>query len=110
MELHFSFCHQIPKRSFFWRGKQFPVCARCTGIHLGYISFPLFLFSIVGFTIWWSVLLVIPTVIDGLTQAYYNRESNNFLRMTSGVGAGIGAMSIISIIGKGIGTLILSII
>ncbi|MEI3349189.1 MAG: DUF2085 domain-containing protein [Dysosmobacter sp.] len=28
-------CHQRPDRSFFFHGKQFPVCARCTGVFLG---------------------------------------------------------------------------
>lgn len=27
-------CHQIPDRSFFWAGQQFPVCARCTGLYV----------------------------------------------------------------------------
>ena len=27
-------CHQLPDRSFFWDGHQFPVCARCTGLYL----------------------------------------------------------------------------
>ena len=27
-------CHQIPDRSFFLDGRQFPVCARCTGLYL----------------------------------------------------------------------------
>ena len=27
-------CHQIPERSFFWAGQQFPVCARCTGLYV----------------------------------------------------------------------------
>jgi uncharacterized membrane protein len=27
-------CHQLPARSFFWDGHQFPVCARCTGLYL----------------------------------------------------------------------------
>ena len=33
-----SGCHQMPERSFFWRGYQFPVCARCTGVFLGQIA------------------------------------------------------------------------
>lgn len=31
-------CHQLPERSFFFHGHQFPVCARCTGVILGQIA------------------------------------------------------------------------
>lgn len=108
--LHITYCHRKPERSFFWKGKQFPVCARCTGIHIGYISFPLFLFSVFTLNIWWTILLILPTYIDGLTQAFFKRESNNLLRVTTGVIAGIGLMSLVSIIGKFIGTQILLIL
>ena len=30
-------CHQMPERSFFFNGYQFPVCARCTGVLIGEI-------------------------------------------------------------------------
>lgn len=108
--LHITYCHRKPERSFFWKGKQFPVCARCTGIHIGYISFPLFLFSVFTLNIWWTIFLILPTYIDGLTQAFFKRESNNLLRVTTGVIAGIGLMSLVSIIGKFIGTQILLIL
>lgn len=36
-------CHQIPERSFFWDGHQWPVCARCTGLYLS---------GAVGLTVW----------------------------------------------------------
>ncbi len=32
---NYSGCHQLPERSFFYKGKQFPVCARCTGVSIG---------------------------------------------------------------------------
>ncbi len=107
-KLEFSFCHRLPERSFFFKGKQFPVCARCTGIHLGYLSFPIFLFSIFSLSLWVSFLILIPTVIDGLTQAFFNRESTNWLRFITGFMAGIGAMALISSIGKFIGNFLLS--
>ncbi len=108
-KLEFPFCHQIPSRSFFYKDWQFPICARCTGIHLGYLSFPIFLFSLFNLNLWLSIVFIIPTLIDGLTQAFLNRESNNWLRFTSGIAAGIGCMSLISLTGKYIGNLILSL-
>src|SRR6266404_9479319 len=29
-------CHQLPDRSFFIAGHQFAVCARCTGLYVGF--------------------------------------------------------------------------
>lgn len=108
-KLHITFCHRKPERSFFWKGKQFPVCARCTGIHIGYITFPLFMFNVFTLNVWWTIALILPTYIDGLTQAFFKRESNNILRVTTGLMAGIGGMSLVAIIGKYIGDQILLI-
>lgn len=30
-------CHQMPERSFFYKGYQFPVCARCTGVIISFV-------------------------------------------------------------------------
>jgi uncharacterized membrane protein len=109
-QFQLSHCHRKPERSFFWKGKQFPVCARCTGIHLGYLSFPLFLFSVISLNFWITILMIVPTLVDGLTQAFLKRESNNLLRVTTGLMAGIGAMSMISIIGNFLGDQILFIL
>lgn len=109
-KIQLTACHRLPHRSFFWRGKQFPVCARCTGIHLGYLSFPLFLFDFISLNIWVTIVLILPTFLDGLTQAIFNRESNNILRVITGLMAGIGCMSLISIVGQFIGDQILLII
>ena len=100
-------CHRDSSRSFFWKGRQFPVCARCTGIHLGYLSLFLFLFQLIYINWILSIIFILPTLIDGLTQAYFNRESTNSIRVISGFLAGIGVMSIIHIIGFQIGYFIL---
>jgi len=107
-EIQVSFCHRIPERSFFWKGKQFPVCARCTGIHVGYLTFPFFLFSVFELNMWWTIALILPTFIDGVTQAFYQRKSNNFIRVTTGLLGGIGFMSFVSIIGKFVGNQIIN--
>lgn len=100
--IELTFCHRKPERSFFFRGKQFPVCARCTGIHIGYIAMPFFLFDVIKFNLWVTIIFVLTTIIDGLAQAYLDRESNNLLRVTSGMLTGVGLMSLMSILGKNI--------
>jgi uncharacterized membrane protein len=39
-------CHQLPERSFFLAGHQLAVCARCTGLYLGF-SLLLFLYPLI---------------------------------------------------------------
>lgn len=108
--LEFTYCHRKPERSFFWKGKQFPLCARCTGINLGYVVLPLFIFGVIKIPLLWTILLIVPTYIDGAIQAYFNIESTNSRRFITGLMSGIGTMSLISIIGIYIGNLILTII
>lgn len=92
----------MPERSFFIKNHQFPVCARCTGFYTGLIVFLIynFFFEITYtpelFVI--SVLLLIPTTIDGFTQLLGYRESNNNLRFTTGFIGGIGLIIIMRIV------------
>ena len=79
-------------------------------VHLGYLSLPLFVFEFIYINWILSIIIILPTIIDGLTQAYYNRESTNYIRVFSGFLAGLGCMSIIHIIGFQIGYFILDII
>jgi uncharacterized membrane protein len=82
-------CHQIPERSFYIAGHQLPVCARCTGIYLG---------ALVGSAVasgrspprWVLMAAVFPLVLDGGTQLFF-RESNNILRLATGLVAGFVA-------------------
>jgi uncharacterized membrane protein len=98
-KLHFAFCHQLPERSFFWKGKQFFMCARCTGINLGYLALPLFVFGIIRIPFLWTILLILPTYIDGGIQAYFNIESTNSRRFITGLISGVATMSLVSHIG-----------
>lgn len=108
--LHFSFCHQKPERSFFWKGKQLPLCARCTGINLGYFILPFFIFGFIKISLLWTILMILPTYIDGIIQAYLNIESNNTRRFITGLLSGIGTMSLVSKTGIYIGNQILTLI
>jgi uncharacterized membrane protein len=102
--LGFGLCHQLPERSFFGGGTQVPVCARDTGIYVG------FLISLVLISAlhkgdrprefpapagWVAIALMIGAMaVDGLTQLVGLRTSTNDLRLITGLLAGyaIGAV------------------
>ena len=87
-------CHRKPERSFFIKGHQFPVCSRCTGFYISliiYFTYTYYFF--VDYNVYlliFAVILLFPTVIDGLTQSFEYRESNNTLRFITGLLGGFG--------------------
>ena len=93
-------CHRLPERSFFYRGRQLPVCARCTGLAVGYLAYPFFLLRVVSVGFLVAILLLIPCALDGITQHLNWRVSNNTLRMTTGVLCGIGQAGLLVNIGR----------
>ncbi|MBR4396439.1 MAG: DUF2085 domain-containing protein [Methanobrevibacter sp.] len=95
-------CHRIPERSFFIKGHQFPVCARCTGFYTGLVVY-LIWNSFYGHeydlnTLIISIVLMIPVAIDGLTQYFGPRESTNNLRFITGFIGGIGLIIFFKIV------------
>lgn len=94
-----TICHRRPDRSFFFRGKQFPVCARCTGTLLGFALLPFFALKMFTLGLLWSLALHVPTLIDGGTQAMGWRESNNWLRLATGTALGVGQVGLVAICG-----------
>lgn len=96
------FCHRIPERSFFIRGHQFPVCARCTGFYTGLVAYliaNLFYKHPYDFNMLFiSMALMVPVAIDGLTQYFGPRESTNNLRFVTGFIGGIGLIIFLKII------------
>jgi len=87
-------CHQLPERSFFYRGMQFPVCARCTGIIIGFfIVGPIITIFTFG-NMFLSIIFILLMVMDGLLQYNGVRESNNYIRVITGLLFGYGIFSI----------------
>ena len=91
---HSYICHRLPERTFNIRERYFPVCSRCTGIYIGIFScYDLIHFLSIKYN---SIILliaftiIIPTFLDGVTQFFGFRESNNRLRFTTGLIAGFG--------------------
>ncbi len=89
-------CHQIPERSFFFRGYQFPLCARCTGITFGYIMSFLLLILELLVPMWLCMLFLAPLIIDGSIQLIFTIMSNNIRRFTTGTLFGIGFTHLIA--------------
>lgn len=82
-------CHQMPERSFFWKGYQFPVCARCTGVIIAtIIATFVFVFKKIskGICICMSAVML----ADWLVQRIGIKESNNKRRLITGLIGGFG--------------------
>lgn len=91
-------CNQRADRAPRIFGFTFPICWRCFSIFLGLkllgpVTFSLF--EIYPFTIIQKgiiiVILLTPALIDGVNQYYFQKkESTNFLRILTGLLAGVG--------------------
>lgn len=81
----------MSERSFFIKGKQLPLCARCSGIFVGYII-GIVLACLVGYQklLLLLALLMLPMIIDGGIQLLFKKESNNIRRFITGLLGGIG--------------------
>lgn len=85
-------CHQRADRSFFFRGYQFPVCARCTGVLIGY------LIAIPGYIKWGAnlricIIFAAIILLDWVLQYGKILESTNIRRLLTGVCGGYSIMS-----------------
>lgn len=104
--LGYGLCHQLPERSFTAGGVQLPVCARDTGIYLGFaIAFlvitllerrrraseppPVWVLVL-------AALMVGAMAVDGLTSYMGLRETTNDLRLATGLAAGFGLSVIVA--------------
>jgi len=105
----YAVCHRIPSRSFFIGERQLPLCVRCTGMHLGaFIGFiyqlkykkhgnmPSKKFIVI------LGLLFIAFALDGLNSYLHLfpkapgvYEPQNWLRLLTGVGLGIGISAVL---------------
>lgn len=82
-------CHQMPERSFFIKGYQFPVCARCTGAILSFfIAIVLFFKKRIPIGMCFALSSVM--LIDWGLQYLEIKESNNTRRFVTGFVGGFG--------------------
>lgn len=87
-------CHQLPERSFYFRGYQFPVCARCVGVLLGEITTVLLLAFHLIICIPIALAFALVMFLDWFIQYVGIKESNNYRRLLTGILGGIGCWSV----------------
>jgi uncharacterized membrane protein len=90
------FCHRKKDRSIFFFGLENYLCSRCMGLLFGGIFGILLMWIRIEIPIILLILLMIPMLIDGFTQLFYWRESNNVIRFFSGLGFGVSVPLIIN--------------
>ncbi len=83
-------CHQMPERSFFIKGYQFPICARCSGAFLGEIIAVLLILLKINVNILWAIILLLTMGLDWFLQQINWIESNNIRRLITGILGGFG--------------------
>jgi len=77
-------CHQMASRSFFAAGYQLPLCARCTGITIGYLAGAAAFVRKIRLPVPALLAMCIPCAVDGLLQKFTEYESNNIKRVITG--------------------------
>ena len=82
-------CHQMPERSFFIKGYQFPVCARCTGVIISSVLAVLLFFK-KKLPISLCIALSSVMLIDWGIQYLEIKESTNIRRLVTGLIGGFG--------------------
>lgn len=88
-------CHQMPERSFFWRGKQFPVCARCTGVFSGYLI-GICILMLHRISLCLCIILMLVMFYDWYVQFLRIKASTNIRRFLSGLLYGIGWVNFVA--------------
>lgn len=103
-QVGYAVCHQLPERTLHYGGRPLPVCARDTGLFLGFAAvFCAFLLIYGGrgtrYPSWKMIvalsLLFLPFVVDSVTSYAGIRETSNAVRVVTGALAGSAAASLI---------------
>ena len=80
----------MEERSFHFKGYQFPVCARCTGVFVGEIIAIILLLLGIKINIFVSITLFLIMGFDWFIQYIKLLQSTNIRRLITGTLAGIG--------------------
>lgn len=84
------FCHRRKDRSIRFFGLEKVLCSRCLGMLVGGTVGLVCVICHVRVDPAWSLLLLLPLVVDGFLQLLRDRESTNGTRLVTGFLFGVG--------------------
>jgi uncharacterized membrane protein len=99
-----ALCHQIDERTFHFNGHTLMVCARDTGTYTGFIISMVYWMIVnkkikggmpPGYALITASIFIGTLVIDGGTSYLHMRETNNQIRLLTGLLAGAGSSILI---------------
>lgn len=94
-------CHCRADRSFFYKGHQFPICARCTGELTGMVLAAVSLWFYLP-PLWLTLLIMVPMVADGFLQLKTRYESTNIRRLLTGIPFGYSLVALLVLFSQGL--------
>lgn len=92
------FCHRRKDRSIRFFGLEQVFCARCLGILLGGAAGLVCVILHERIDLIWSLLLLLPLVLDGFLQLLRERESTNAVRLGTGFLFGFGLQFFLTVV------------
>lgn len=103
-QVGYAICHQMPERTLHYGGRALPLCARDTGLFIGFALSFVALLAVYGrhggrrpgrrvtFAL---VALMLPMVVDAVTSYAGWRETTNFTRLLTGALAGAAGAALL---------------
>lgn len=91
------FCHRRKDRSIRCFGLEQLFCSRCLGVLLGGAAGLLCVMLHFRPGPAWSLLLLLPLVLDGFLQLFRERESTNAVRLATGFLFGVGLQFLLAV-------------
>ncbi len=92
-------CNLNSERAFFIGSFCFPLCVRCSAIIVSILLtvtlIQIFKVKLNAKLLVVYIILIVPCLLDGIMQYFFNIESNNIKRLITGVLCGVGIGNIV---------------
>jgi uncharacterized membrane protein len=83
-------CHQIAERSYYLNGNELPICSRDVGLSIGLLAgMVVGLLYVRRINPFLLAVGILPILLDGGLQTVSSYQSNNTLRILTGIVAGV---------------------